>query len=433
MGDSTGDGEEAVMHPPLTGWRTASHAAMAVLFLTGVFLPLVGQLCGARPASEQMERRRAAPWPQIDVRWHGPIPWPRKRTWQTFPDAFEAYYNDHFGFRRSLIRHYNLAVVHGVMPSLMACSAGKARPEAPALVGKNGWLFCTKDEDIETYRCARPFSPQQLDAWTRVLQERQTWLAQRGIRYLFVVPPSKPAVYPEYLPRAIQRVSPCSRVEELEICLREHGAAGLLLNLQPGLWAAKGEHPRHPLFYRTDTHWNQLGGYIGYRELMQRLQEWYPAATPRPLTEFEVSQHEGAPLVLAELLDTAELFSDTHVVLTPHRVPQAKTVEMSQATKDGVEHSISENPAAPLGHAVVLHDSFMVAMQPLLNEHWRQVHYFWTREFPCETIERLRPDIVIQEMAEFFVTIHDPKNPSPLQLPAESVRWAKGSTYTRGL
>jgi hypothetical protein len=403
----------------------ASNVALVAVFVMGIWLPLIGQMRGTEPGSEQTERRRASPWPQLEVRWHGPLPWPRKKSLQAWPDAFEAYYNDHFGFRRGLIRQYNLAVVWGIMPAMMAGSAGKARPEAPAVVGKAGWLFCTKDEDLETYRCARPFTPQQLAAWTRVLLERQAWLAERGIRYLFVVPPSKPFIYPEYLPRAIQRVGPRSRVEELQICLQQHGADGLLLSLQPALWGAKAEHPQYPLFYRTDTHWNDLGGYVGYRELMRRLQAWYPQAQPSELAEFDIRQHEGPPLVLAELLDTAELFSDTHLELSPRRPRQARTVETSQVTRDGVEHSVSERPDAPLGHAVVLHDSFMIAMQPHFNEHWRQVHYFWTRDFPCEKIERLRPDIVIQEMAEFFVTIHEPKNPSALQLPPERIDWAR--------
>ncbi len=182
------------------------------------------------------------------------------------------------------------------------------------------------------------------------------------------------------------------------------------------------------MFYRTDTHWNALGAYVGYRELMRRLQPLFPAAQPRELTEFEVSQHEGPPLVLAEMLDTAELFQETHVVLAPRFARQARTVESSPATKDGIERSVSENPSAPLGHAVVLHDSFLVDVQPLLNEHWRQVHYFWTQEFPFEKIDELRPDIVIQEMVEYFVTIHSARNPPGMRVPTERLQWAQEGT-----
>ena len=32
--------------------------------------------------------------------------------------------------------------------------------------------------------------------------------------------------------------------------------------------AAKAEHPDLPLYYKTDTHWNLLGGYYGYKAIM---------------------------------------------------------------------------------------------------------------------------------------------------------------------
>jgi hypothetical protein len=298
---------------------------------------------------------------------------------------------------------------------MLASSAGKPRPEAPALLGKNGWLFCTRDEELETYRCARPFTPGQLAEWSRVLREREAWLAERGIRYLFVVPPSKPAIYPEYLPRAVNRVSPQSRVEQLAGQLQSQGAGELLLNLQPAVLAAKTGHPEYPCFYRTDTHWNYFGGFLGYQALMQRLQQWYPDARPRELADFDVQLEEGPPMVLAEMMDTAELFSDAHVHLAPREAYRAQTVKTAEAANDKIEYSVSHNPDAPLGHAVVLHDSFMLNMQPHFNEHWRQVHYFWTREFPCEKIEQLRPEIVIQEMAEQLLTIHRPSNPSSIR------------------
>lgn len=409
---------------PAARWRTASNLALVALFLVVLWTPLVAQMLDTQ-TEPLTENRRPAPFPQIEVKWAGPLPYPRKRSVQAFPDGFEAYYNDHFGCRRPLIRCYNLAVIAGMMPGLAASSTGKPRPEAPALVGKNGWLFSTRDEDMETYRCARPFTREQLADWSRVLREREAWLAQRGIRYLFVVPPSKPAIYGEHLPRAIQRVSPTTRVEQLAAALKEHGAAELLLNLQPSVLAAKREYPQYPCFYRTDTHWNYLGGYFGYRGLMVALQRWYPDARPWELADFDIQSQEGPPLVLAELMDTAELFTDTHVTLEPRRQRQAKTVHASPATRHGIESSVSENPQAPLGHALVLHDSFMLNVQPLFNEHWRQVHYFWTRDFPYEQIERLRPEIVIQEMAEHILTLHAPANPTGMQLPAERLEWAR--------
>lgn len=412
-------------------WRAFSNLALIVPFLGLLWAPITGQLTGVQSAEGLTENRTAAPLPTLEWTTVGPLPWPRKQSLLQLPDRFEAYYNDHFGFRRPLIRCYNLAVLSGWMPASTASSAGKPRPEAPALVGRNGWLFCTRDEDMETYRCARPYTKNELANWTQVLRDREAWLAARGIRYVLVTPPSKPTVYPEYLPRAIKKVNPVGRIDQLAGALKTSHDEELLIDLTPGVLASKHAHPEYPCFYRTDTHWNFLGGYYGYRSLMQGLQRWYPAAQPRELKEFQVQMVEGPPLVLAEMMDTAELFTDTHVVLSPKHERHARIVAEAPATKDGIATSVCECPGAPLGHAVVLHDSFMMNMQPFFNEHWRQVHYFWTRNFPYDKIDALRPDIVIQEMVEQVLTMHTPSNPSGMEIPADRAQWAQRPTAPR--
>ncbi len=139
---------------PLARWRTASNAALVGLFLVAIWLPLAGQMSGSsRGASRRSDagRPRGPSWKCAGmVRFRGRASGRCKagrmalRPGTTITSAFDG----------RCIRHYNLAVVKGLMPSMMAGSVGKARPEAPALVGRDGWLFSTKDEELETYRCA---------------------------------------------------------------------------------------------------------------------------------------------------------------------------------------------------------------------------------------------------------------------------------------
>jgi hypothetical protein len=319
-------------------------------------------------------------------------------------------------------------VLEGYMPAALASGMGHPRSEAAVIVGGGHWLFFNSKGEIEAYRCSQPFAQQDLVEWTEALRQRQAWLAQRGIRYLLVVAPSKAAVYSEYLPRALKQVHPRGRLEQWEDYLAGQGLGELLLNLRPAVCQAKAQHPT---FYRTDTHWNEFGGFVGYRELLLRLVRWFPAAQPRDLAEFEVQISEGPlrqRMDLAELLDTGEHFkrrlSETYIDMRPRQPWQASMVQCTSESEREPATSISTNPHAPLGHAVVVHDSFMAAMQPFFNEHWQRVDYIATLEFPCEAIERLRPEIVIQEIAQRYIVMEKPINPPQLQAPSGSEQWA---------
>ena len=47
------------------------------------------------------------------------------------------------------------------------------------------------------------------------------------------------------------------------------------------------EKSRHQIFYRTDTHWNNRGAYVGYREIMNVLCRWFPQLETIPSSAFD--------------------------------------------------------------------------------------------------------------------------------------------------
>ena len=57
----------------------------------------------------------------------------------------------------------------------------------------------------------QPFTPEELEQYQKILEARRDWLAERGIPYLFVIPPNKDTIYPEFMPPAYTKVRPKSR------------------------------------------------------------------------------------------------------------------------------------------------------------------------------------------------------------------------------
>jgi hypothetical protein len=67
---------------------------------------------------------------------------------------------------------------------------------------------------------------------------------------------------------------------------------------------------------------------------------------------------------------------------------------------------VAEGPAGP--RAVIFHDSFGVALTPLLAEGFSRVRFEWIKEgFDTAIIESERPAVVVQEMTERYL-MHPP-------------------------
>ena len=65
----------------------------------------------------------------------------------TFPARFNAFFNDNFGFRRSMLR-LNGFVTYAGFPT-----------QSDALVGKDGWLYLNSYNALEAYRATTPMTP----------------------------------------------------------------------------------------------------------------------------------------------------------------------------------------------------------------------------------------------------------------------------------
>jgi hypothetical protein len=385
------------MDARLSAIRRWTDRTVIALFCIGIALPLAAQLSGrSEPGSEYTENRKAAEFPQLEYRQRGVLALPRKASLIEFPEKFEAYFNDHLGFRRELIRCYSLARVAGVTPgALTSLTVGK-QSLAPVIVGREGWLYYTGEGAIENYRRTNPFTTAELDDWKDKLVARQRWLAQQGVPYILLFTPDKPTIYPEFLPRAINRVGDQSRLDQLIAHLRGHTDL-TVIDVRDVLEKGKAQHPT---YHRTDTHWNQYGAFLGYHKLMGVVREHFPTAPLRQLADFQIQvRNDGPPFDLAKMLDSPVPLADTLIDLQP------KTGRHAQITTGPTSSEVSETsrsicPVAPLPRLTVLHDSFFWNLMPLVNEDWQEIEYFRTTKFPAAEIKRFGPQLVIQQMVE---------------------------------
>ncbi len=149
---------------------------------------------------------------------------------QHYIKNYEKYFNDHFGFRNELVRLNSLVML-----------ALRVSPSSQVILGKDGWLFYDGQPGERIidlyYRGTKPFTDDELKACRSVLQEHHDWLAQRGIRFLFVVAPDKESIYSEFLPN-IHRVTSKGRLDQLIEYMKKYSDVEVL-DLRESLINAK--------------------------------------------------------------------------------------------------------------------------------------------------------------------------------------------------
>ncbi|HIE24783.1 MAG TPA: hypothetical protein EYP74_02155, partial [Anaerolineales bacterium] len=177
------------------------------------------------------------------------------------------------------------------------------------LVGEEGWLFYTGEKNMDDYQNIIPFSDEELAHIQINLDALSEEYEEKGITLLVVVPPSKPSIYPEYIPKEIPVFGSETRLDQLVAYLDENGNTSIM-DFRPLLIDAKKERD---VYYKTDTHWNEYGSYIAYKEIITELAKTYPAIQPHLFSDYKIIKHD-IPLDLAKNIG-ATIFDEPKTTL----------------------------------------------------------------------------------------------------------------------
>jgi alginate O-acetyltransferase complex protein AlgJ len=304
---------------------------------------------------------------------------------QTYVKGLEAYFNDHFGWRHQLIQWHS---------TLQVSLFGKKTNQA-IVWGSDGWLYYFPQGERDRQDCRGQWhapSP-EFETLAHVLERRRDWLAQRGIRYLFVVAPNKQTIYPEHLPGWLKPVGNSTRFDHFLDYMRSHSTVPVL-DLRPALREAR---KTAPTYYRTDSHWNRFGGFVACEEIIRALGREEPTFQPLPLEAFRLARGPGKGGDLTDYLGVHA--DDEEVTLQPGSALPA-VVETVQHPEFVTPNYFYTNACAS-GMALVFRDSFGTSMRPFLGYHFKAVGYIWTAgDFNAQLIEQFKPNVVISEITD---------------------------------
>ncbi len=349
---------------------------LVAIFIAIITLPLAANLAGVDGADPANENREMAPFPQ----WTG--------TWQStteYPDALGRWFEDHFGLRSLLVRWYGeiRLFVLGVSPS------------TAVIAGREGWLYYADDGARDDYTNEKPLPAIEVNIWREGLVRAQKWLHSQGIAYVFTIAPDKHVIYPEYVPTSIRRIQPVSRTDQIFEALA--GTRVAAVDLRPSLQEAKA---RERVYFETDTHWNDRGAYVAYRQIIDAVRRQTPRTPPAwTRDDYDSVEESSAGRDLAGMLALRNTLHETDLRLIPKRPRRARVVDPpGEEPMAELGRLVTEIADPRLPRAVIFRDSFASRLVPFLSEHFSRAVYLWQNDLDADTVLKEHPDVVIQEI-----------------------------------
>jgi len=368
--------------------ETLHNIILILLFVCAIFIPAAGHMAGGFDVQYIKESEKRSPN-------HVPDFPNSPETIRAYPRQLNAYFNDYFGFRSWLVSKNNL----------LRLKLGTS-PSERVIRGKEGWLFYTGEDMVDQYRGIKRYTSSELNRWVIAMEERKTWLAQKKIPFIIVVPPNKMTIYPEYLPDWISRTASVTQLDQLVSAVKDSQLD--FIDLRSPIMEAK---KRSGVYYMTDSHWNHHGGFAGYMEIMKRVKKYFPDLVTVSMADVNISYHESPGMDLCNMLNISdykkEPYADRVSLKKPSHVLSETFLGKGPIPKI-VRTSLSEAP-----RVLVFRDSYTINMEPFFNETFQEIIYagYDIMKFDSTLIEQYKPDLVIHIMIERALR-YKPFNPT---------------------
>lgn len=180
---------------------------------------------------------------------------------EEYPTKFETYFNDNLPYRSKIInlwRDFNFLCF-------------SESPDEKVIVGHNKgdlWLFYNdlKGEDpISLIDGRKKYDENELMFSIKNMKKNTEKFADRGIDLYYAIIPDKSTIYTEYLPSFID----VKKDEFLSVrdYIKENG----INNFYYPYDLLMSNKDKNEIYFRTDTHWNQLGSYIFAKEFISNV------------------------------------------------------------------------------------------------------------------------------------------------------------------
>ena len=306
----------------------------------------------------------------------------------SFPKEYTDYINDNLQFRKKLIST-NSEIDYFIFND---SSSGEVT------VGSEGYLFYTPENDgdpMADYLGTNLYTEDELAGIAQHCLAQRDHLQSMGKEYVIFIAPNKERIYSEYLPKEIGAPAENYRILQVVNYLRENTDLRVVYPYD-NLMEAKNSIST-TLYYKTDTHWNNVGGYVGAQALATELGVYMPSITDDWMETVTVFEMAGD---LANCLNMYWQFvhSDYEYDVVGYEKHNVQQLEWS-FYDTFVYHAEGADPRK----IYVVRDSFSTGMAQYIGSQFNDSYLRHISTYTPEDLEEQNPDIVVFEVVERYL------------------------------
>lgn len=358
------------------------HSRIEIIFLTLFFIMLFIPMSNInKDKISEKENRTLATWKPFII---------NNQINYNFGKDFDDWFNDRFATKYILTDLNNLSLF-----------LNRSWQTNKVIKGRDGWLFFKRCGSIRNFQNLDLFSKEELEEITQYIESIDNYCKKRNKKFYFVITPDKNKIYGEFYPYSIKKTNPDSKSRAFQLIkyLEENTSIKVIYPYEA---LHKEKSKNKPLYFKTDTHWNELGAYVAYKEIMKVINSDNKLKMAT-IGSISYSKYSGDlnEMLTKRLKQKKEIIPSIQVKNKSHTCLK---------TKD--KHDVQECQNIYGKQSLLMYrDSFTISLIPLLAETFKHSKYIWDYSANPQDIDNY--DVIILETVER----HLPKlkNKSPLE------------------
>ncbi len=315
--------------------------------------------------------------------------------------ALDDWFKDNIGLRDLLIN----------LSSVISFNIMHSSTSEKVEIGKDGWLFYSAENNLSIVDGTYPdFDEEKLALYCEQLVEVRNRLAEQGREFVLILPPSKVSIYPEYIQSGDYHIM--ETPADIIVDYIEGHSDLRVVRLKDALLEEKKKNGEQ-LYYKTDTHWNFRGRYVGYRKIIEDFNDWGLIDTsPLEARFYEKGAYSGdlARMLGAVNLDGDKCSEDSYNAVElvgsfVQSVSNEKSEEFEALmTAEGIIDggSMWTNPAESDEPSLLVYGDSMIGSCNIdyIAANFSKTSFVWSYVLRQEMIDFVDPDIVALDISE---------------------------------
>jgi len=301
------------------------------------------------------------------------------------------YFSKNYGLKESLLEYYLNFKINTLKESALPNQVVK---------GKNDWLFLG-NKHHKSFNNAfgnDDFTKKKASQINNNLKKISTYLDSEKIPFYFVIAPDKNQIYSEQLPFQLKKNN--TRTNKLIKKIKSETNINCF-SLHKVL--IENKH-KSELYIKTDSHWNSYGAFIGYQEIMKKINTQNLFKTEK-IEDYNIIETLNFSGDLSNMLLSSKKASN---IIFERKKPN--NIEVISYTSYS-QHYKNKNGS---GKLMIYRDSFTNALTPFFNNTFNEVIYIRGHNLNRKLINSFKPDVIILEKIERNL-IHLSEMKSPLE------------------